>query len=141
MKKISLILLTISTVFFTSCNQNNGEGPEGLGGEGGNESGMIWAIDETANEIVNGINLILTYNAATSTFEGTMENLNTTTAPQVRVEVHVFDASNNSTEFGPTTPIDMTPGQMVNVSLPITPNSAYVSFNMHPEVGGGNSGG
>ena len=141
MKKINLVLVAIIAMILTSCSQNNGEGPEGLGGEGGNESGMIWAIDQTANEVVNGIHLILTYNANANAFEGTMENTNTTTAPQVRVEVHVFDSANNSMEFGPTTPVDMPPGDIQNVSLPIAANTNFVSFNMHPEVGSSGSGG
>ena len=120
-------------------SHNEGNGGEGSGGEGGNESGMLWNIDETADEIVNGIRLILAYDAASSSFVGTLENINTTTAPQVRVEVHVFDASGNSTEFGPTDPADMAPGAMRDVTLPITAGTSFVQFNMHPEVGGSGS--
>lgn len=158
MKRLSIIftLLFAVSILAISCQNNaeevvpesgnegtetGDEGPEGSGGEGGNESGMLWGINETADEIVNGIHLILSYDTSTESFVGTLENINTTIAPQVRVEVHVFDATNNSTEFGPTTPADMAPGEIRNVTLPITPGSTFVKFNMHPEVGSGSSGG
>ena len=124
---------------FGSTSGEGPEGPEGAGGEAGNESGMRWNIDETADEIVNGIRLILSYNTSTSTFVGTVENVNTTIAPQVRVEVHVEDAATNSSqEFGPTTPGDLAPGQIRNVSLQIPSGTTFTQFTMHPEVG--NSG-
>ena len=120
---------------------SNGEGSEGSGGEGGNESGMLWNATDTADEIVNGIHLILSYDQATESFVGTLENINTNTAPQVRVEVHVFDAAGNSTEFGPTTPADMVPGEIRDVSLPIAAGTTFTQFNMHPEVGTASAGG
>lgn len=130
----------LMTLVFTSCDKGNEmaegpEGPEGSGGEGGNESGVLWNAADTADEIVNGIRLILTYDAASNSFVGTVENLNTTIAPQVRVEVHVFDAAGNSTEYGPTTPADMNPGETRNVTLPVPGAGSFVTFNMHPEVG------
>ncbi len=139
MKKAVLILALIMIAF--CCSKEGGEGSEGPegGNEGGNESGMLWGINDTADEIVNGIHLILTYDATTSSFIGTLENINTNRVPQVRVEVHVFDANNNSTEFGPTTPIDMDPGEMRDVTLTITGGTTFIQFNMHPEVGGSGS--
>lgn len=150
MKKSVLIftMLFACSLLITSCTKESmgegSEGPEGTesaegGNEGGNESGMRWGINQTADEIVNGIHLILSYDTSTSSFVGTLENINTTIAPQVRVEVHVFDANGNSTEFGPTTPGDMTPGEIRNVTLAITPGTTFEEFNMHPEVGGSGS--
>lgn len=120
--------------------EGNGEGGEG-NGEGGNESGTLWDASATADEIVNGLHLILSYDASTECFVGTLENLNTTTAPQTRVEVHIFDAAGNSTEYGPTPAVDMAPGEIRNVQLCITGAAPFVQFNMHPEVGSGGEGG
>lgn len=114
---------------------NEGTGSEGNGGEAGNESGLLWNSIDTADETVNGIRLKLAYDAATESFIGTLENINTLVAPQVRVEVHVFDAAGNSTEYGPTTPADMAPGEIRNVSLPVPGAGNFITFNMHPEVG------
>lgn len=132
--EIFLMCLSVAIVS-TSCTKDNGEGPEGSGGEGGNESGVLWSCNETADETVNGVRLILDYDAANESFVGTVENLNTVTAPQVRVEVHVFDAAGNSTEYGPTAPGDMTPGEIREVVLPVPGAGNFVNFNMHPEVG------
>ena len=145
-KKFGLIIMLMALLVFGlgACKKQNvapgGEGAEGTegsgsGGEAGNESGILWNIDSTAIEIVNGVKLTLSYDQATETFNGTLENLNTTIAPQVRVEVHVFDSANNSTEYGPTTPTDMNPGATMNVSLPAPGSGNGVKFNMHPEVG------
>lgn len=116
------------------------EGPEGTGGEQG-ESGTMWNINDTADEIVNGVKLILNYNLVSQAFEGTLENMNTNVAQQVRVEVHVYDAAGNSQEFGPTTPGDMTPGEKRNVTLPIPGAGSIAKFQMHAEVGSSSSGG
>jgi hypothetical protein len=157
MKQSIGIFALILALFFsiTSCNKINenifggesgteqGEGPENGGsGEAGNESGTLWNKNQTADEIVNGIRLILKYDPAKGAFVGTMENLNTTMAPQARVEAHIFDAAGNSTEYGPTTPTDLAPGQIVNVILPTPGAGNFVKFNMHPEVGAqSNAGG
>lgn len=145
-KLFMAMLMSIILMAATACSSNpvggeGAEGPEGGGGgETGNESGTMWNAADTADEIVNGVRLILSYNSSTQAFEGTLENLNTTTAPQVRVEVHVFDAAGNSKEYGPTTPKDMAPKEKRNVSLPVPGAGNFVKFNMHPEVGSGNGG-
>lgn len=141
-KMLIAMLMSILLFFSFACSDSStnpvvGEGPEGTGGEAGNESGMSWNVSETANEIVNGIRLILSYNSVNKSFEGTLENLNTTMSPQVRVEVHVYDATGNSTEFGPTTPADMNPGEKRNIVLPTPGAGNIATFKMHPEVGSG----
>lgn len=139
MKRLNLItpaFLIFTLILVTSCEKDD----TSLDGELGDESGIKWDADETAEEIMNGIKLILSYNATAESFEGTLENLNTSISPQVRVEVHVFDAAGKSKEYGPTTPADMDPGEVRNVSLPTTGAGAFVSFSMHPEVGSGGEG-
>jgi hypothetical protein len=144
------ILMLLALLLAIACSDNatgpegpegSGiEGPEGTGGEAG-ESGTMWNINDTADEIVNGVKLILNYNSATQAFEGTLENMNTNVAQHVRVEVHVYDAAGNSKEYGPTTPGDMTPGEKRNVTLPIPGAGNITKFQMHAEVGSSSSGG
>ena len=130
-----------------STKSGDGEGGEegeegeegGEGGEEGNESGLLWNKEDTADEIVNGVHLILDFDTLTESFIGTIENINTILAPQVRVEVHVYQSETSTEEFGPTTPGDMDPGAMRDVTLPITPGTEFVKFNMHPEVGSSGS--
>lgn len=113
-------------------NEGGGEG----GGEGGDESGTLWDKIQTADEIVNGVRLILDFDTITESFTGKLENLNTVNTNQVRVEVHVYQSETSSIEFGPTTPGDMAPSATRNVTLPITHGTSFLKFNMHPEVGG-----
>ncbi len=157
MKKTILIftmLLTLSLISVScskdSTGESGSEGPEGTeqgngeGAEGGSEqgeSGMRWGINQTADEVINGIHAIITYNAAANAFEGTFENLNSNVAQQTRLETHVFDANGNSTEFGPTPGVDMQPGEIRNITLSITTGANFVEFTMHPEVGTAGSGG
>ena len=115
-----------------SCQKDDLE--EGLGGEDG-ESGVRWNRNDTANEVINGINLILVYDEPSGAFKGTLENLNTKVASQVRVEVHVYNANGKSTEYGPTTPADMQPGKKRDVTLAAPNAGNFVTFAMHPEVG------
>ena len=57
--------------------------------------------------------------------------------PQVRVEVHL----SNGVELGPTTPIDLAPGQQIPVEL-IAEGPPFDKWAAHPEVGGsGGEGG
>lgn len=135
-----LVLLLV----FTSCSKDSlgggSEGPEGSGGEQG-ESGMVWGINQSADEVISGIHAIITFNATTNSFEGTFENLNSNVAQQTRLEVHIIDANGNTTEFGPTPGVDMQPGASRSVVLPLTAGTSFVEFTMHAEVGTAGSGG
>ncbi len=147
------MLFLVTSATFTSCSkadsagegteqdnlEGNGEGSEGGGGEQG-ESGTRFSMNQTADEVISGIHAIISFDSATNSFVGTFENLNSNLAQQSRLEVHVFDASGNSTEFGPTPGVDMQPGETRNLSLPIT-GSGYTELTMHPEVGTAGSGG
>ena len=152
MKKYNLLFTCLFLVSMAlSCSSDNGEsggeggseGAEGSHNESGTEqgeSGTRWAMNQTADEVINGIHAIISFDAATNSFVGTFENLNSNVAQQTRLEVHVFDANGNSTEFGPTPGVDMQPGAIRSISLPVT-GSGYVEFTMHPEVGAPGNGG
>jgi len=75
--------------------------------EKGEESGIELALNETYNQVRNGTRLILSYDAKSNAFKGTVENTTNKTLKQVRVEVHL----SNGTELVPTTPGDLGPGE------------------------------
>ena len=119
-----------------------GNGEQGRGGEGGSESGgadekegsggNALAPDEILDMTINGARLVLGYDAASNSFEGTMENTIGGVLKRVRVEVHL----SNRTELGPTTPIDVAPGEVLAINLPATEES-FTGWTAHAEVGGG----
>ena len=120
-----------------------GEG-HGPGGEGGSESGgssseegsgANLAPDETFDAIRGGARLILNYDAASNAFTGAVENTTGNVLTRVRIEVHL----SNGTELGPTTPVDMAPGQVLAVNLPSTA-APFTGWIAHAEVGGGGEG-
>ena len=129
-----------------------GEGAEGTGGEGhgpggegsGSESGAsgseegsgaTLALDDTFDAVRGGARLILNYDAPGIAFVGTVENTTGNVLSQVRIEVHL----SNGTELGPTTPVDMAPGQVLGISLPAT-EASFTGWIAHAEVGGNAEG-
>ena len=88
---------------------SGGEGAEGGGerGPGGEEGSGANALapDETFDEVRSGARLILSYDAASNSFKGTVENTTEGVLDRVRIEVHL----SNGVELGPTTPTDMAP--------------------------------
>ena len=110
--------------------EESGEHSGSESGEGGEESGTQFGLNETFDEVRAGARLVLAYDPDANAFIGTVENTTGATLSRVRVEVHL----SNGTELGPTTPIDLEPGQVVDVNLPAT-NRPFTSWNAHPEVG------
>ena len=124
-------------------SESSGEGAEG-GGESGGESGgagseegsaNMLAPDETFDMVRGGARLILGYDAASNSFKGTVENTTTNNLRQVRIEVHL----SNGVELGPTTPIDMAPGEVRAVDLAATA-APFTGWTPHAEVGSGEGG-
>ena len=119
----------------------HGPGSEGAGGEGGGApgseeaSGANLAPDETFDAVRGGARLVLNYDDASNAFTGTLENTTGNVLNNVRIEVHL----SNGTELGPTTPVDLAPGQVMDVNLPAT-QAAFTGWVAHAEVGGGEDG-
>ena len=109
-------------------------GEHGSGGEGGGEegSGAVLAPDQTFDMVRGGARLILGYDPASNAFTGTVENTTSNVLTRVRIEVHLP----NGTELGPTTPVDMAPGQVMQVHLPATA-APFTGWTPHAEVGSG----
>ena len=118
---------------------SGGEGAEGGGerGPGGEEGSGANALapDETFDEVRSGARLILSYDVASNSFKGTVENTTNGILDRVRIEVHL----SNGAELGPTTPTDMAPGEVVAINLPATPAS-FTGWTAHAEVGAGGEG-
>ena len=113
--------------------EGGAEGSEAGGEEG---SGAMLALDETFDTVRSGARLILSYDASTNAFTGTVENTTNSVLTRVRIEVHL----SNGVELGPTTPVDMAPGEVRTVNLPATAEP-FTGWVPHAEVGGGESGG
>ena len=119
----------------------HGAGGEGSGGEGaegssGGEEASAAALapDQTFDAVRGGARLVMNYDAAGNAFVGTVENTTNSTLTRVRIEVHIT----NGPELGPTTPIDLAPGQVAAVSLPFS--QAFTGWVAHAEVGSGEGG-
>jgi hypothetical protein len=104
-------------------------------GAEGEESGTELALNDTYDKVRNGARLTLAYDAQSNSFNGTVENTTDKTLKQVRVEVHL----SNGKELGPTTPVDLDPGQRRDVKLKAT-NRDFDGWTAHPEVGIGEHG-
>ena len=100
-------------------------------GEGAEESGTQYTLSETFDHVRAGARLVLSYNSAGNAFTGKVENTTSNKLDRVRVEVHL----SNGIELGPTTPVDLAPGQTVEVTLQAS-SQPFVSWSAHPEVGG-----
>lgn len=108
----------------------SGEGGEG--GENGEESATQYTRTQTYDEVRAGARLVLRYDPSTQTFTGTVTNTTNAALSRVRVEVHL----SNGVELGPTKPMDLSPGQTIDVSLPATGQN-FATWGAHPEVGSG----
>lgn len=116
-------------------HEREGEGSEGVRESEGEESGKTLTLTERYDTVRKGARLILTYDAQSNVFSGTVENTTDGTLEQVRVEVHL----SNGVELGPTTPVDLAPGQIVDVTLLATAQS-FDGWTPHAEVGQGTGG-
>ena len=98
--------------------------------DGEEESGTQFSLNETFDEVRAGARLILRYDSTANAFGGTVENTTETTLTRVRVEVHL----SNGIELGPTTPVNLAPGQIADINLPAS-SQPFTSWSAHPEVG------
>ena len=99
-------------------------------------SGANLAPDATFDAVRGGARLVLNYDAPSNSFTGTVENTTSSVITRVRIEVHL----SNGTELGPTTPVDLAPGEVISVNLPSTAAS-FTSWIAHAEVGSEPEGG
>ena len=114
------------------------EGSEGggEGGGGGEEgSGAMLAPDQTFDMVRAGARLVMSYDAASNSFIGNVQNTTSGVLTRVRVEIHL----SNGTELGPTVPVDLAPGESLAITLPATA-APFDGWVPHAEVGRGEGG-
>ena len=120
--------------------EHNGEGGDGEEGEHGEEgghdeegegeeSGVYVAAGETWDHTRRGARLILSFDAASGAFMGTVENTTNATLCAVRVEVHLVGGP----ELGPTPRLDLSAGESAQITLSTEGNSVE-TWTAHPEV-------
>ena len=107
-----------------------GESGEHSGDESGEESGTQLGVGDTYDAVRAGARLIIAYDRGRNAFVGTVRNVTNGALARVRVEVHL----SNGIELGPTTPVDLAPGQVVDVVLEAS-EQPFESWSAHPEVG------
>ena len=122
--QILLIIMVVGIALIVSACANS----EGSTGE--EESGVELALDETYDQVRNGVRLVLSHNPQNNSFNGFVENTTEETLKFVRVEVHL----SNGVELGPTTPLDLVPRERKDIKL-FAKNFEFDSWTAHPEVG------
>ena len=131
----ALMAGVLFALLLVGCSSQGGssESGEGAGTEarGEEESGDMLPPDASFHQTRSGALLQLDYDAAANAFEGTVTNTTDSMLTRVRVEVHL----DTGTELGPTSPVDLAPGNMIKVTLPAT-GEAFTGWTAHAEVGG-----
>lgn len=101
----------------------------------GEESERQLTLDQVYDEVRKGTHLVLAYNKEANSFTGTVENVSDRTLDRVRVEVHL----SNGTELGPSTQVDLQPGEKRLVLLEAKSDD-FSTWSTHAEVGSGEHG-
>ena len=113
-----------------ASGEHSGEGEaSGEHEEEGEESGTQFALGDTFDEVRAGARLVLSYDSTANSFTGTVENTTAAKLSRVRVEVHL----SNGIELGPTTPVDLDPGQIIDITLEAS-GEPFTTWSAHPEV-------
>ncbi len=125
---LAAIVIVLVVFVVNGCSRTN----EQLTAEEGEESNTELALNDSYDQVRNGARLILTYDAQSNAFNGTVENTTDETLKQVRVEVHL----SNGKELGPTLAVDLAPGEKNDVQL-IATSTDFDGWTAHAEVGSG----
>lgn len=131
---IAFMLILIAGI--TGCTRDPNPANPAAAETSDEESAVQLTLADTYNNVRNGAHLIISYDAASNAFQGTVKNTTGATLPQVRVEVHL----SNGVELGPTTPVDLAPGAQIPVTL-IASGPPFDKWTAHPEVGSSNAEG
>ena len=138
---IAFTLILIAGV--TGCSNDEEtpatENPVAAGGSD-EESSTRYGLTDTYDNVRNGARLVISYDAATDAFKGTVTNTTNALLTQVRVEVHLYDGTVTVDELGPTPNVDLASGESHDVTLPVGGQS-FTEWVAHPEVGPSSSGG
>lgn len=94
------------------------------------ESGVRWNANQTATDTRRGVDLVISYDATSRRFNGTVTNTTGTTVTDVRVEIHL----SNGTELGPTPRVDLAAGAKQSVTLDASGQN-FDWYSVHVEFG------
>ena len=122
--KILLIIMVAGIALIVSACANS------VGSTREEDPGVELNLDETYDRVRNGVRLVLSHNPQNNSFNGFVENTTEEIIKFVRVEVHL----SNGVELGPTTPLDLAPGERKDIKL-FAKNIRFDSWTAHPEVG------
>jgi len=123
MQILFILMIAGMAIIISACTSSSSD----------EESGVELALDQTYDQVRNGARLVLSYNRDNNSFNGFVENTTGETLDRVRVEVHL----SNGVELGPTTSVDLVPGEIHDIKLSAK-NFEFDSWTAHPEVGGSN---
>lgn len=126
-----IVLVPVSVLLASICACANLPPADGEESEH-EETGSRLAINQTFDAVRNGVRLVLAWDSASSSFIGSVDNVTDETISSVRVEVHL----SNGTELGPTSPVDLAPGEQTNVKLPAAGQS-FDWWKAHAETSEG----
>ena len=119
-----------------SLKSERGEHSRDVGEKGeGEEDGTQFSKSDVYDVVKSGTHLVLKYDAESNSFIGTVENTTSELIEKVRVEVHL----SNGIELGPTTPMDLKPGEKITVELKAT-EKEFITWSTHAEVGSSEHG-
>ena len=99
------------------------------------EGGQRYQLTDTARQTRSGVDLVMSYDSGQQRFTGTVTNTTNSTAPAVRVEIHL----SNGVELGPTPRSDLAAGAKQAVELDARGQS-FDWWSVHVEMGGGGGG-
>jgi len=131
MKKTKIfwtLILSVLLISSAACQEKTVD-------SGWEEEGVQLKINETFDSVRKGVRLILSYDAPSSSFIGTMENVTNETIRSARVEVHL----SNGVELGPTESIDLAAELKEDVKLEAK-GEAFEWWSTHAESGEGEHG-
>ena len=137
---IAFTLILIAGITGCSSDEETPATENPVAGASDEESSTRYGLTETYDEVRNGARLVISYNAATDAFTGTVTNTTNGILTQVRVEVHLYNGTVTVDELGPTPNVDLQPGGSHNVTLPVGGQS-FTEWVAHPEVGPSSGGG
>ena len=140
MKYATIGLMILAAVVIGACARGGYEASDERGasaggehgGGDGEESANQLGKSDTYDELRAGSRLILSYDAESNAFTGTVANITEAPLSRVRVEIHL----SNGVELGPTPAVDLAPGASAAVSL-AAPDRPFDTWSAHAEVGGG----
>lgn len=142
---LALLLVVILMAATIGCERTTRQMiPGGPAPSDDEESTIQLALTDTYDNIRAGAHLIMAYDAASNSFKGTVKNTTGAILPLVRVEIHLSKGGVTTAELGPTTPIDLAPGEQIPIVL-MAEGPPFDMWTAHPEVGpmsgGGGEGG